>query len=76
VPWWFTAGIPQDAAANDLNLYKKTLEHPNQVVSTSVIRSFSRHTWYLAEEMIALSLFSDNITIAEKVDVVTKLNSF
>jgi len=29
VPWWFTAGIPQDAAANDLNTYRKTLEHPN-----------------------------------------------
>ena len=34
---WFTLGVPQDAVANDLNICRKTVEHPNQVVSTSVI---------------------------------------
>ena len=41
--WWFTEGIPQDAAANDLNLWWKTLKHPNEIASTSVMQSFSRH---------------------------------
>jgi len=50
MPRWFTAQIPQEAVANDLNIYRKTLEHSNQVVSTSVIRSFSRHTWCLTEK--------------------------
>ena len=60
LPWWFTAEIPYDAAANYLYLYRKTLEHPKPVASTSVIPSFLRHARSLTEKMIALSFFSDN----------------
>ena len=49
----------------------KTLEHPNQIVSTSVNPSFLRYTGYLAEKMTVLNFFGDNIPTAEKVNIAT-----
>ena len=50
--------------------------YPDTTVSESLIKSFSNHTWYLTEELILLSLFSEQVTLEEKEKIVKKLKSF
>ena len=50
------------AATNDLLLYKSLLKFKkiNKAVSTKTSTSLNRHTWYLTEDLISLSLFNDD----------------
>jgi hypothetical protein len=75
VPWWYSACHPENAPANDLKLCKNITEHPDRVVSASAIKAFSKHTWYLTEELVLLSLFSKEVPFTEKADMVAKLVS-
>ena len=76
VPWWYTAIFPEDAPTNDLILWKKIYAYPDKIVSQSLQKSFSNHTWYMTEELILLSLFSDKVTLEEKEKMVEKLKCF
>ena len=39
-------------------------------------KAFSKHLWYLLEEIIPLSLFGDAVTNKEKEEIVEKLKSY
>ena len=57
--------------------FKKSVkEHPDNEVSGSVLQSFSKHTCYLTEELVLLSLFSDNVSDMEKREIAEKLKSY
>ena len=76
VPWWYTTSFTEDAPVNDFKLFRKLYNYPDESVASSVISSFSNHTWYLTEELILLALFSEEVDAKEKQDIVTKLNMF
>ena len=76
VPWWYSATFPEDAPINDLNLWKKIYTYPDKKVSISLQKSFSNHTWYLSEELILLSLFSNKLSLTEKENITEKLKSY
>ena len=46
------------------------------LVGKSAWKAFSNHLWYLVEEIMPLSLFSDAVTNKEKEEIVEKLKSY
>ena len=59
--WWMTCQDPVDAPWHDLNFVHQLLRYRDLVdeaVGKSALRAFSRHQWYLTEEMAPLTLFS------------------
>ena len=66
--WWFSCESTVNAPWNDLQLYQNLLKYAavNPVVSSSAIRAFNRHLWYLSAEMVPLALFSDVVPDEEK----------
>ena len=71
---WFNAPSLTSAAENDLNLYKSLQKFKNvhKKVSSSTSTVLNRHTWYLTEELIPLSLFDDKRTLlATKIGQLT-----
>ena len=73
IQWWFTAPTPQDAPLNDLNLRKSLEMFEDEVIRRSAIKAFANHTWYLTEELLPLALFSDKVSLEEKMAIVQKL---
>ena len=72
---WFNAPSLTSAAENDLNLYKslQKFKSVHKKVSSSTSTVLNRHTWYLAEELIPLSLFDDNIPLDKRTLLATKI---
>ena len=72
---WFNAPSLTSAAENGLNLYKSLQKFKNvhKKVSSSTSTVLNRHTWYLTEELIPLSLFDDNIPLDKRTLLVTKI---
>lgn len=56
--WWITTNSMEDAPWNDLNLYQALLKykdvHPE--ISSSAIRAFQSHLWYLTAELVPVAL--------------------
>ena len=66
---------PFGAPLNDVNFinyfYKFNEIHTDAIKAAAV--AFSRHTWYLTEELVPLSLFCDELDDEEKESIQTKL---
>jgi hypothetical protein len=45
------------------------------VISQSAAKAFSRHFWYLTEELVPLALFSDKLSIQDKQSIMETLLS-
>jgi hypothetical protein len=60
---WFTSPSLTSAAANDLELYRSLLKFKkiHTKISSKTCTVLNRHTWYLTEELISLSLFNEDI---------------
>ena len=73
--WWFTCHVAVDAPWNDLSLHKRLLEYAdvNAGISASAIKALKRHFWYLTEEMIPLSLFSEIVPAQERQALARRL---
>ena len=63
VPWWITCSHTSSAPINDITLLKSFMEYKSihLGVATTATRAFESHLWYLTEELVPLSLFSDSI---------------
>ena len=72
---WFNAPSLTSAAENDLNLYKSLQKFKNvhKKVSSTTSTVLNRHTWYLTEELIPLSLFDDKIPLDKRTLLATKI---
>ena len=71
VQWWLVCPVPASAPVNDLILVEslvKFAEHDSTLVENACM-AFSRHTWYLAEELIPLALFSSMVAIETKEEM-------
>ena len=75
IPWWLKSTSPTDALCNDLDLYVQLLEYEkiDRSISSSALKAFQRHLWYLTSEMVPLSLFSDMVPTTDKKNIAKKL---
>lgn len=66
-----------DAPANDLSLIAELEKYSryNELIALPVLNSFLNHLWYLGEELVVLSLFSDKVTVEDKNRMRIKLIS-
>ena len=64
---WFNSPSLTSAAKNDLELYKLLLKFKkiNSKISQSACEVLNRHTWYLTEDAITLTLFNEDICTEE-----------
>ena len=60
---WFTSYLLYSAASSDLDLYKRLEKFAkiHKKLSTVGATVLQRHTWYLSEELIPISLFDPNL---------------
>lgn len=75
VRYWNRSNILFDAGINDLTLLKdlETYVALDASVSNTAIDALSRHLYYLGEELIVLSLFSEKLSAEEKNEMARKL---
>jgi len=68
---WFTAPSAVRAPANDLEFLKKLESYKivNEEISRIAVKKFSRHLWYLSEELIPLALFDDKVSAETKARI-------
>lgn len=72
---WFTATIATEAPVHDLQFLVKLHEYAefNKNVASKATTAIKRHLWYLGEELVGLSLFSNNVPAETKVSMVQAL---
>ena len=60
---WFSATVLVSAASNDLAFHKRadSFKAVDKKVSRSATKVLNRHTWYLTEELIALTIFDEGL---------------
>ena len=60
---WFRSSSLFSAANNDLNLYRRLLKFSkfHKKLSQVTLTVLQRHTWYLSEELLPLSLFDSSL---------------
>src|SRR5690349_6542054 len=69
---WITCANSCDAPTNDLALVHAFIDYrsTSEMISTAATKAITRHLWYLCEEFIPASLFSDHISIDTKWQMV------
>ena len=72
-----TCPVASAAPQNDMVLWNtcKQFAKTDKVCSAGAIKALSRHLWYLTEELVLLSLFSQHqhVSDSEKDQIVAKL---
>ena len=75
VPWWLTSPVASACPLNDLNLIKalNTYKEIDSLASSSGMSAFSKHLWYLTEELLPLVLFCSSVDNEEKSKIVEEI---
>jgi len=73
--FWYTASNTTDAPNNDLMFWKRIYAAKDKVIKNAALKALQNHTWYLTEELILLSLFSDHVSKEDKQDILDHLSS-
>merc|ERR1712240_679492 len=75
--WWLTSPIPASAPLNDLMLINNLIKYREQdeKCANAALHAFSRHLWYLTEELVVLCLFDTNVKDETKDKIDMKLLS-
>ena len=71
---WFSCRCAAKAPSQDIKFMKNLIEFPLKSISTVTSRKFQKHLWYLSEELIALSLFDDEVSNSEKKKIVQSIH--
>lgn len=74
---WFSAANSCNAPVNDLHLLQatETFSRVDKKVAEIALRKLRGHMWYISEDLIGLSLFSDLVSTDEKKDIVKALET-
>lgn len=74
---WFTSPCAAMAPQVDLNFLKslKNYQQIDKDISNAVLNGFKNHLQYLESNLIALSIFDDNVSIIDKRKNVDKFNN-
>lgn len=78
IKYWFECNVPTLAAKNDLQLIKNLLEFKSEVnsaIAEDVIKTMSRHMWYLSETLIGMAFFDRTINFDIKKLMVLGLQN-
>ena len=72
---WFSVPCLTSAATNDLELYRRLLKFKtvHKKVSSTAASVLQRHTWYLTEELIPLSLFNENLPLEDRTVLASNI---
>ena len=72
---WFSAPCLTSAATNGLELYRRLLKFKtvHKKVSSTAASVLQRHTWYLTEDLIPLSLFNENLPLEDRTVLASKI---
>ena len=73
--FWLSASVGVDAPNNDLNFYKNLLKFRaiDHTVADAALKKFQFHLWYLTQEFVVFSLFSNKLDMAAKIRMAEKL---
>ena len=73
---WYTTSSSVAAPANDLSFLKKLEAYKSYAddISTTAAKALKRHLWYLSEELVGLSLFSEDVPPEVKKEMVLGLS--
>lgn len=72
---WFTCRFSVDAPLNDILLIQRLSNYDDEAIKTAGLKMMKRHSWYLSPELATLSLFSPQVTIAQKKELVQSMKS-
>ena len=74
-PWFTASGLPS-AAQNDLLFCKSLAKYKkiNAVVSSKTLAVLNRHTWYLTEDLISLSLFNEDLSLENRTLLAAQIH--
>ena len=77
LPWWITATVPASVPCHDLNLINNILQFKeiNQGAAKGTLKGIGNHLWYLTEELLPLSLFTNSVSEDTKVKIAKKVLS-
>ena len=77
LPWWITATVPESAPCHDLSLINSILQFKeiNQRAAKGALKGIGNHLWYLTEELLQLSLFSNNVSEDTKAKIAKTILS-
>lgn len=72
---WNVCSITVDAPYNDLQLMKELYDYIaiDEEIADVAMGAHERHLWYLSDELIVLSLFSNKVSTQEKIRMVQQL---
>ncbi|KAF0297757.1 hypothetical protein FJT64_004800 [Amphibalanus amphitrite] len=67
-----------DAPVNDLHFVKQLLRYRavDRDVADTALKVLRRHGWYLTQELVVFSLFSDKVDVDEKSRLAARLQTF
>lgn len=73
---WFRCPIGSEAPFQDFNFIKSMLldKDINQSLAYQIIKTFSRHLWYLEEQTVGLAFFDESIPIEIRNEMVARLD--
>lgn len=71
VKYWNQSPNAADAPFNDMEFLKELDSYAqiDEPVAAKAIEAFSRHLWYLSDELILLSLFSNKVSTESKTNI-------
>lgn len=67
---WFTSRSAPDAPVNDISLIQRLQDYDDECLKTVGLNMMKRQSWYLSQELAALALFSDQVTAAQKMQML------
>lgn len=73
---WFEAPISANAAFNDLAFWKEARKYStfDKEIAITIKKALQPHLWYISDELIGLSLFSNKVTFENKLSIVSKMS--
>ncbi|KAL1378520.1 hypothetical protein pipiens_015530 [Culex pipiens pipiens] len=74
---WLQAPLGVDAATNDLNLWNSIndFRKTDPEIACAALAVLERHLWYLSDELVGFSLFSEKVSAEEKQRVVQAMKT-
>lgn len=72
---WIEALVAANAPISDLTFWQDSTKYQSidKEISQTIHKTLTNHLWYLSDELVGLSLFSDKVTAAEKLKIVDKM---
>lgn len=75
---WFTAPLVSSAASNDIAMYRSLIDFikVHKKAAEACCKKMNRHTWYLTEELIPLSLFDEQLPLETRTKLAKEIHNF